>query len=340
MFLMSRIVSRLGAISIKTGALPLFSWSLASRSSSESPVEVSVTEVLEKNETQDLRAYISTHVDKGQKVFFMGEHHEQPRVLAAQLTILDELAKQGPKQKRPIVVVTEQFNVMQQAMLQKFNEVSDEPQEGDEQAAAAKLLDDYAEDGTEGWDLTHYMPLLLLARHTRCKIVGGFPPRAWARTISKEGIDALREQQAQSIASTGFDRWDDLKCSPQHAAYLRSLMSGEPPALVDEGQPQKSIHTAQAFKDAMLAFTIDKELDENDIAPIVLVITGSGHCEYGFGGPERLRSPRSEDVNILICKSNQESTIWKGEHWAGEAQEVDRPVADAIFCYDQAVSEE
>lgn len=337
---MSRLVSRLGAISIKSGALPLFSWSLAShRDTTKPPVEVSITEALESNEMQDLRAYISKHVVQGQKVFFMGEHHEQPRILAAQLTILDELAKQGKEHKTPVVVVVEQFNVMQQPMLKTFNNMPENPEAGDEQAAATKLLDDYADDATEGWDLTHYVPLFMLARQARCKLVGGFPPRSWARIISKEGVDALREQQAQSIADIGFDRWDDLKCSPQHSAFLRALMSGEPPALADDNQPQKSMHTAQAFKDAMLAFSIDKELNENETAPIVLVITGSGHCEYGFGGPERLRSLPRQDVNILICKSNQESTIWKSEHWAEEAQTADRCIADAIFCYDQALTD-
>jgi uncharacterized iron-regulated protein len=336
MLLMSRIISRLGAISIKTGALPLFSWSLVSRNAEVSSAkEAAYTEVVAKSDSQDLRHLVSTHVDQGRKVFFMGEHHEQPRVLAAQLTMLDELVRQAGVRKKPVILVAEQFNVLQHAMLDQFCTVPEQPSEEDEIEAASKLLDDYTEDAGEGFDLTHYMPLLLCARSAGVRLVGGFPPRAWARIVAKEGVDALKEQKAEELRALEFDRFEDLHVSPEHAAYLRSLMSGEAPALAERGVPPRPIHTAQAFKDAMLALTIDKVLAEHGGNAIVFVLTGSGHCEYGFGGPERLRKVNRDEMSILVCKSNQESTIWQGDGWGDEATANDRVVADAVFCYDQ-----
>jgi len=339
---MSRaFVSRLGAIGVKTGpALPWFSWSLASTDhEAKSPQEVSFPEATADVEEQDLRHFINTHVREGRKVFFMGEHHQQPRVLAAQLTILDELAKHAEVAKKPVILVAEQFNVLQRTMLQKFCTVPDQPEEGNDREAAAQLMEDYAEDAGEGFDLSHYMPLLLLARTLKASVVGGFPPRAWAGIVYKQGVDALKNEKGKELETIGFDRWNDLKCSSQHAAYLKSLMSGDPPVLPggDPGeQPQKAIHTAQAFKDAMLAFVIDEELRRSPDGAIVLVVTGSGHCEYGYGGPERLQRANRKETSILVCKSNQESTVWQGERWGRDAQDDDRILADAVFCYDQA----
>jgi len=342
MSLMSRsFVSRLGAIGVKTGpALPWFSWSLASTDhEAKPPQEVSFPEATADVEEQDLRHFISSHVREGRKVFFMGEHHQQPRVLAAQLTILDELAKHAEESKKPVILVAEQFNILQRTMLQKFCTVSEQPEEGGDRKAAAQLMEDYAEDAGEGFDLSHYMPLLLLARTLKVSIVGGFPPRAWAGIVYKEGVDALKSEKRRELETLGFDRWNDFKCSPQHATYLRLLMSGDAPILPAGdagGQPQKAIHTAQAFKDAMLAFVIDEELQRSPDGAIVLVVTGSGHCEYGYGGPERLQRAARKEASILVCKSNQESTVWQGERWGLDTHDEDRIIADAVFCYDQA----
>lgn len=340
MSLMSRLISRLGAISVQTGALPLFSWSLVSPSSPPStalPKEVPYASTFETAPSQDLRHFISSNC-KGRKVFFVGEHHQQPRVLAAQMTMLDELVIRAKESTKRVVMVMEQFNVLQHEMLDKFCITpSEPPSEGNEDAreAAGQLLEDYANDGGEGFDLTHYMPLLLQAREAGVKVVGGFPPRAWAGVIYREGVDVLKEREREQLARLEFERWDDLKCSPEHAAYLSSLMSGEAPALAEEGRPQKPIHTAQAFKDAMLAHVIDQQLEQHNDDVLVFVVTGSGHCEYGFGAPERLRSVKRAQTALLVCKSNEESTIWQGEDWGSEAKQDDRVIADVVFCYDQ-----
>jgi len=268
-------------------------------------------------------------------------------VLAAQMTILDELIKVGKSMARPVVVVSEQFNILQQGMLDRFGAFEDmEGGAGDtnpsERDAAMRLMDDYTGDEMgEGFDVTHYMPLLLLARESRVRLLGGFPPRAWARIVSKEGSEALRTQKVNELKRAGFDRWEDLHGSKEHAAYIRSLVKGEAPRLsIDDdnetsGDTQKGLYPAQAFKDAMLAFTIDEQMQgTNNNTPLVLVITGSGHCEYGFGAPERMRVTTRSQTSIITCKSIEESTIWKGEGWGQVDQLDDRIIADAIFLYD------
>jgi len=352
MFDMARLVSRLSVISVKTGtALPFFSWSLFPPTCSSDtaapptlPQEIPFVEAVANAETQDLRLLISTQARSGGKnVFFMGEHHQQPRVLAAQMTILDELIKIGKSAARPVVVITEQFNILQQGMLDRFGAIEEMEGGLGEREAAARLMDDYTGDQLgEGFDLSHYMPLLLFARESRARVLGGFPPRAWARVVSKEGIEGFRTQHGEELEERGFKRWEDLHGSKEHAAYIQSLVKGAPPSLLMEddnqiaGHIEKGLYPAQTFKDAMLAFVIDEQVDASEQGtPLILVITGSGHCEYGFGAPERIRATTRLQMSIITCKSIEESTVWKGQDWGQVDQKDDRIIADAVFLYDQ-----
>lgn len=177
------------------------------------------------------------------------------------------------------------------------------------------------------------MPLLLLARSRGVKLHGGFPPRRWARTVSKEGIDAARTQAADE-GFPQFDRWDDLRTSPEHSAYIRSLIRGEPPLVEPLGpdQPLKGLPAAQASKDACMAFVIDQLLA--DPSATVLAITGSGHCEFAFGVVERVRSVERAQQCVIVAAA-EDQPVWRGERWGDELEGVDgRAVADAIFVYD------
>lgn len=344
MSIMARVIPRLSAIQLITGTLPLFSWTMTHSLAATPAHELPFPTVGTAATPQDLRRFIFKQVREDKKrIFFMGENHEQPRVLAAQLTMLDELVIQARAESRAVVLVLEQFNVTQQGMLNRFSiDTTALPPGADnykelEKQAADQLLRDYEDDGTEGFTLPHYMPLLVHARACGVRICGGFPPRMWARIVAKEGVDALRKRHADELRDIKFDEWDDLECSPHHAAFLRSIMSGRAPQpdAVKNEEPRKGIHAAQAFKDALLAHTIDREVKVSKGKALVMVVTGSGHCEFGFGGPERVRTAAREEMCVLVCKSVEESTIWKGAAWGGEADKDDRVLADAVFCYEK-----
>lgn len=360
----------------------------------------------------------------------MGEHHEQPRVLAAQLVILDELVNvaRGPRRKggdgsngkeekeavqsatgevaegsgkemkQDIVLVMEQFNFRQQGMLDQFcgwptpssspvtslqRTTSDEDhtptstttstpshtnnpktsheqeeEQTEEQAAATTLLSSYTTSAAEGFDLTHYMPLLLYARSQHIRIIGGFPPRAWARIIAREGVETLRGHHGEELAELGFENWEGLKVSEGHAAWVRSLMRGEAPVVEGVGGEseesrekragKKGVLAAQAFKDAVLGFVVDRELEGGSgvergsdvergdvVKPIVMVVTGCGHCEYDFGAPKRVKLCTRDERCVVVCRSRDESAVWQGERWGQDAERDDRRVADGIIVYEQ-----
>lgn len=270
------------------------------------------------------------------KVIILGEQHHQPKVIAAQLKLLHTIALE-PFNIR-ITVVMEHFNILQQMLLDNFALNGE-----------AKTLQDECAKSSEGFriDNTGYLPLLNLIReleNVASTVKAGFPPREWARVIMRQGKEGLVKQNEQALSSggvlQGFDRWEDINVSPEHAAYIASSISGDKPELPAE-LSQSGLKTAQAFKDTIMAWTIDNEVkaaEARQVAggespeEIIVAICGSGHCEYDFGVTERIRSCSRDEILLLVCKSDD------GAYWTnadGEATaNTGRLLADGIITYE------
>lgn len=272
----------------------------------------------------------SSH-DKGSsrrrpKLIIFGEQHHQPKVLAAQLQLIQTLATEPFNLK--VTVIMEHFNVLQQTLLDDFAKT------GYEQA----LQEEYAKS-SEGFRITNagYLPVLRLVReleNVNSAVIAGFPPREWARVVMRQGKEGLEqdEQISHSNVLEGFDRWEGLKVSPEHAAYISSSISGAKPEIQAEVQ-QGGLKAAQAFKDTVMAWIIDRHVEaaDNTGEEIIVAICGSGHCEFDFGITERIRACKREDILLLVCRPDD------GSYWSSSESNRNsngRPLADGIIVYE------
>ena len=277
------------------------------------------------------------------RCLIFGEQHHQPRVIAAQLQLLYCLATQHDTR---ITVLMEHFNFQQATTLRAFADT------GDAQALCAE----YARS-SEGFRLTQagYLPLLNLVRelpNVRSEIVPGFPPREWARLVMRGGREAVLADDA--VKSSGllddFDRWYDLLVSREHAAYIRASISGQMPNLSEDGPvKQGGLNAAQAFKDSVMAWKADQILASQVQAggahtkpsrDVLVVICGSGHCEYGFGVPERIKACSRDKIGLVVTKPS-DGGFWQSQSGRRESatdeqahQSGGRPLADAVIVYE------
>lgn len=168
--------------------------------------------------------------------------------------------------------------------------------------------------------MTHYIPLLKLARQLGVRLVAGFPPRTWAQLAFRQGLDLVQQAEQRRVGLAGqiiprFTRWDLVaQVSYAHSAYLGTLLRPDTapsfPSLLPDphDQPvqpdhpyptdhlpprppqQKGFELAQVLKDTYLAHVIASQLRSSDSEsrPAVFAVTGLGHCEYGQGAVERL----------------------------------------------------
>lgn len=278
------------------------------------------------------------------RLVIFGEQHHQPRVIAAQLQMVQHIATAIARPAGiKVKIVMEHFNLKQQHLLDNFAKTGD----------PVPLQEEYAKTN-EGFriDDTGYLPLLKLAREHECRVIAGFPPREWARSIMREGRKSIADNAEiqSSKLLEGYDRWDDLDVTPEHAAYIKSSISGEKPFIVEPVE-QGGLKAAQAFKDSVMAWKIDQQLaspsesaeaaDDDHSSDIVVAICGSGHCEHGFGVTERIRSvPRSKAILIVTKPVDGEFWAVPQEPLGSKADlEVTRSsqpgqLADAVIIYE------
>ncbi|CCG84341.1 protein of unknown function [Taphrina deformans PYCC 5710] len=233
------------------------------------------------------------------RVVLFGEQHHQSQVLKAQMTILSslhQLAQSGHTTKK-VVMVMEHFNIEQDDLLHKF---------GQNQISSEDLIQEYAES-REGFRLVHYLPLLLLARELGIRVHGGFPPRQWASLVHKESIEALRTSKDFLVPRDfGEDRWSQVsRISREQVAYLRSMMSGQPPKLPDpKDVPTQGylsgILPAQTLKDTFFAWSIDKHLSDSSV--VVFGVCGLGHSEYNLCASSRIKQCQPQEIYTIATK--------------------------------------
>lgn len=267
------------------------------------------------------------------RLVFFGEQHHQPAVLRAQIQSLSALADACKASHVPhqLHLVLEQFALPDQPLLDAFSAAT---------LSGSDLVHEYSRTSDEGFNVPHYLPLLLLARERGAKIWAGFPPRAWARQMVRQGwqdVQANEEERVNAQASTLpsrnalqvplFQAWDSVRhLSAAHKSYINSLMHPDQAPSYPESDPgapdnalageephqppssrtlvppvqDSGFLPAQTLKDAFLAHTVAHILRHGDGEPssdapkqirdVVLVICGAGHCEYGFGAPERVQA--------------------------------------------------
>lgn len=269
--------------------------------------------------------WFKLHVEREQRALqtvIFGEQHHQPDVLAAQLASLEafvNVIRSPSANPGPIHLVLEHFSLLDQPLLDLY---------ATQQLSDAQLIERYEQESHEGFHLTHYMPLLKLARQLGVRLVAGFPPRTWAQLAFHQGLDLVQQAEQRRVVLDGqvipgFTRWDLVAhVSYAHSAYLGTLMRPDTPptfpSLVPEPDhpdhpyptdqfpprppQQKGFELAQVLKDAYLAHAIASQLrstNSDQARPAVFAVTGLGHCEYGQGAVERL-------VQLLVDAPEEE----------------------------------
>lgn len=315
------VVARLSPLALRTSAVPRFTASVTA-------AEIPWSQYASTISVVDLGTWLCEQLraSPAPRCIIFGEQHHQPGVLKAQLQLLHALA--SPPLGHRVTVLMEHFNLLQQPLLRAF------AQSGD----AEPLQNEYAKS-REGFRITQegYLPLLQLARELdqiNSEIVAGFPSREWARTLMKDGKEGILADPAtvESGALEGFDNWQALTVSPEHNAYIKASISGNRPVL-DTEPKQGGLNAAQAIKDSIMAWKADQLISKQskDGKDILIVICGSGHCEYDFGVTERIQACSRDQILLLVCKPD-DGAYWKDE--SEQPHEEARQLADAIIVYE------
>ncbi|PRP74437.1 hypothetical protein PROFUN_06566 [Planoprotostelium fungivorum] len=148
--------------------------------------------------------------------------------------------------------------------------------------------------------LTHYHLLLDLAKEMKVKVQAGFPPRGVASYMYKNGRESTvhlladlfphppNHIKALQPLDNDYGHSMFIKGTQEHYEQFRNTMTG----LVSGGDEEKikRLFDAQVLKDSVMAakiFSLVANSSSDDVN--IMVIAGTGHLDYGFGVPERVR---------------------------------------------------
>jgi uncharacterized iron-regulated protein len=226
----------------------------------------------------------------GARIVYVGEIHTIARHHQLQIQILRTLAERGLK----LSLGMEMFSREQQPILDKW-------QKGNE--SVTKLTEEL---GKEHWtNLQDYGGILILARESGIPIIGLNAKDVLVRKMARQGIEGLNEEERNELPP-GFP-----EINPLNDRLLRLRLKVHK---AFEKQSLDRIVLAQALRDATMASAVAAYLDSpggRDRA--MVVIAGTGHLNYGFGIPERVRELTGLSCRIVLPSESGELVLSEEE---------------------------
>jgi len=242
-------------------------------------------------------------------VVLIGEHHASAAGHEAERRLVEALAATG----RPLALGFEFFESQDDAALARY--VAKE-------TSLEEML--VAADWT-GFSYRFYSPMLEIAREHGFPVLGLNVPRELTRRVSREGYEALTDEQKALVGPLGDE-------DPRHRFVVDSMMGGmgaTMPAMFE------GMLKGQMTWDAAMARSILRAREGVARDRLVVVIVGVGHVAHGLGIPARLRAADSAlDVRVVVPVDAERPDADALSHPGFESKEIatlSRGFGDAAY---------
>ncbi len=249
------------------------------------------------------------------KIIYLGEVHTIARHHKLQADMLKRLNERGLK----LALGMEMFSTQQQAVVDRW-------------VSGKQSVNDLIRDlGKEHWtNLKDYEPVLTAGRNLGIHIVALNAPDDLVHKVAKEGLAGLSAEEKASLP-------EDLEQINPSSDRLLRLRLRVHKAFEDKGL--QNIVLAQALRDATMARAVVEFLDSPEGKDAVMVvIAGSGHVNYGFGIPERVKRRLEVPFRIILASESGELVLSEQEirqmapiHLTHKDLEfIQKPIADYL----------
>lgn len=201
------------------------------------------------------------------RVIYLGELHTIPRHHESQKRILEGLARRGV----PLALAMEQFEFTAQPALDRFN---------NRQLRVNQLVQET--DWGKRWrGYTNYLELIRVADQYRVPVLALNARAETIRAVGHNGLAKITPEQRAELPAEIVT--DDPLYEKLATRALAVHMAFDP-------QKLRPIFEAQVARDETMASRLSDFLASPDNSNrTVVVICGRGHCEFGFGVPDRVK---------------------------------------------------
>ncbi len=223
-------------------------------------------------------------------IIYLGEVHTIARHHKLQADILNRLKGRGLK----LALGMEMFSTQHQTVLDRWI------------SSKQSINELIRELGKEHWtNLKDYESVLTTARDLGIHVVGLNAPDELVHKVAREGLAGLSTKEKASLP-------EDLEqMNPANNRLLRLRLR------VHKAFEQKSLDNivlAQALRDATMARAVVEFLNSPEGKDAVMVvIAGTGHVNYGFGIPERVKRKLDLPFRIILASESGELVLSEQE---------------------------
>jgi uncharacterized iron-regulated protein len=194
----------------------------------------------------------------GYDAICIGERHDNPHDHWAQLEIVRDLAERAESRGRELGVGFEMFDRADQPLLAQWQE---------RKIDTEALIEKSNWDDDWGYPFGYYRPLLELGRRQNLGLLALNAPREFTRTIAREGLDALDDDQRELLPELDLSQ-------PEHRAAFDQAMKDHPHG----GADPDNLYAAQVVWDETMAHDATAWLRLRRPSRQLVVIAGAMHC--------------------------------------------------------------
>lgn len=255
-------------------------------------VEVSRDAIVDTRTGKTATVHDIAKAADGCRFVYLGESHTNPEHHKMQAAIIEALARRG----RDVIVGFEMFTRPRQPDLNAWTlGWQEEP--------------DFIEESgwkTEwGFDFGLYKPIFDVTKRLGLPMVALNVPRDWVRTVGRQGLKGLTQQQLDQLPKEIDTGWKD------HRRFFEAMIGGHPMA----GPMGDNMYAAQVLWDVGMADSALKYWDRTPRSSktVIVVVAGVGHVAYGLGINGRIAKRTGETgITVAMVETDGKATVSRG----------------------------
>ena len=209
----------------------------------------------------DMMAMVS-----GARLVFVGESHDSFQAHRVQLQIIRDLERRFPGR---IAIGMEMFRQPQQETLDRWSQG---------QLTELEFLQATQWQKSWGVDFGNYKAILDFARDRHIDLIALNPPMDLQDQVRRNGLDSLPDEVRSQLPEIG-------EPDPYEHAVMKAIYGAHLPT---EGAFEAFFRVQLLWEESMAERVVDYLGSARGQGKIMVVLTGAGHVEYGFGVPKKV----------------------------------------------------
>lgn len=218
------------------------------------------------------------NITKNSRVIYIGETHDNVKAHHVQLEVIKKLYELYPNN---LAVGVEMFPKSCQEVLKKWSSGELTEKEFIKQTKWYSVW---------GINYKYYADIFNFIKEKKLPLIGLNVPQEIIKDIRINGIERTKEKYIEDIPEVDTS-------DPYYISYMKSYFSGHG----NMGRGLDTFIQIQTVLDEIMAKTVVDFLTQSDGMKIV-VLTGGGHVEHGFGIPRRAFRKMPFPYTIIIPK--------------------------------------